>query len=328
MMTMTNLHKSRKLFHFDRFPFIPSVLSLWMKHCNRKLVRDDDFLRRFDHYCHRIITNINDVRFNNPVNDTNRFFDQQCANVLQWFIDKRSTFEDPPVFAVGGLHWHVNSLIQKNTFDSGSFFERRLQVLVNLCSVELEFQGDITHPLCTAAKCSPIGQYECFISILMAGINALTKNDGILLLFRYITPFSITPFAKFINRWPNKKEEKKKRFDAIDTALNDPILCRRHPPYGTAQAIFEAASSNQISLDGVFFFLRREPDVLQKLLLHGNDSNNDNRTTDNTNRTTKRNSTAAPNNTSTNAGRISTKKTKPRYRIVDGNTINKKTQIL
>ena len=147
-------------------------------------------------------------------------------------------------------------------------------------------------------------------------------------MFRNIAPFSIPPFANFINHWPNKKEEEQKRFDAIDTALNDPILCRRHPPYDTAQAIFEAASSNQISLDGVFFFLRREPDVLQKLLLHGNDSNNDNRTTDNTNRTTKRNSTAAPNNTSTNAGRISTKKTKPRYRIVDGNTINKKTQIL
>ena len=48
------------------------------------------------------------------------------------------------------------------------------------------------------------------------------------------------------------------------------ILCCHHPPYDTAQAIFKAALLDQISsLDSVYF-LWREPDVLQKLLLRDN----------------------------------------------------------
>ena len=242
--------------------------------------------------------------------------------------------------------------MRNNNFP-GSCIEQRLQVLVNLCPAVLELQDD-NNPLFDAAENSLIGQYACFISVLIAGIHKLTKNNGILLLFRIITFNSnpvrvlnnlqgereeyigreearerkkerkkreterkrkfakcpdITPFSSFINRWSNKKEENQKRSDAIYNALNNPILCRHHPPYDTVQAIFEAATSEMISLDGVFFFLRREPDVLQKLLLRGNDANNDNSTTDNINHTTKRNSMAI-SNTSANTVLISTKKTK------------------
>jgi len=209
--------------------------------------------------------------------------------------------------------------MRNNNFP-GSFFQRRLQVLLNLCPAVLELQnGD--NPLHNAAFYSPIGQYECFISVLMAGIRKLTKNNGILLLFRsngnigHSSPL-ITPFNRFIYRWSREKgrwshkneEEEQKRLDAINNALNDPILCCHNPPYDTAEAIFEAATSEQISLDGVFFFLRREPDVLQKLLL-GNNSYNDSGTTDNTNHTTKRNNTATPN-ISTNANFYKKDKTK------------------
>ena len=97
--------------------------------------------------------------------------------------------------------------------------------------------------------------------------------------------------------------------DAIDKALNDPTFYRNHP-YDTAQALIEAATSEQISLDGVFFFLRREPDVLQKLVLHSiNDTVTNDSTKKNTNQTTKRNSPLEPR-TSTDAGLVSTKKTK------------------
>lgn len=143
----------------------------------------------------------------------------------------------------------------------------------------------------------------------MAGIHTIAKNNGSLLLFRcntisfpYYHPY-MTPFYRFMNRWSHKQEENQERLDAIHNALNDPILCCHHPSYDTTHVIVEAATSDQISLDGVFFFLRREPDVLQKLLLCGN------HTTNNNDRTTKRNSTTA-SNTSTTARLISTKKTK------------------
>lgn len=40
-----------------------------------------------------------------------------------------------------------------------------------------------------------------------------------------------------------------------------------HPPYDTEQALIVAATSEQITLDGVLFIFRREPDVLLKSLL-------------------------------------------------------------
>ena len=54
--------------------------------------------------------------------------------------------------------------------------------------------------------------------------------------------------------------------------------CRR--PYDPAQTLFAAATSEQIVLDGVYFFLRRDPDVLKKLLVGTNNNNrNQNRDT-------------------------------------------------
>ena len=41
---------------------------------------------------------------------------------------------------------------------------------------------------------------------------------------------------------------------------------RSRPSYTTIPAFVEAATSAQITLDGLFLVLRREPDVLQKLL--------------------------------------------------------------
>ena len=298
-------------------PFIPSLLSLWMKHCNRKVDKEDchdaygcvwyrlnhpSFVGHDEDNYSVYMTEIFERCLYFSGKDKKRFNDEQCALVLQWFINEGIVVGSTNYAEGGNL---INELLNFN--DSlGSCIERRLQVLVNFCPALLEFRNE-DNPLLNAAEYSRIGQYECFISVLMAGIHKLTKNNGILLLFRINLAQSpiITPFARFINRWPDKKEEKQKRLDAVNTALNDPILCH-HTPYDTAKAIFEAATSDWISLDGVFFFLRREPDVLQKLMLRGNDTKNDNRTTKHT---PKRNSTAAPNS-STNAGLISTKKTK------------------
>ena len=226
--------------------FIPSIVSLWMEYNQFSHVDEID--------CHMIIKKICQLRLKNPVCDKNRFFDQQCANVMQWFIDKELVVASDTFMEHEN---YINDLIKNGSSPVGFFIEQRLQVLVNLRPAALELPND-DNPLLNAAYYSPIGQYECFISVLMAGIHNLTKNNGILLLFRntsslvYHHPPNITPFARFINRW--LKEEKPKRLDAIHNALNDPILCRHHPPYDTAHAIFKAATSEQISLDGVFFF--------------------------------------------------------------------------
>ena len=315
--------------------FIPTLISLWMKYCNRQVVKVDGhdeyglvcynlvnplLVDSYDYVYnyHHTITRIFETGLDGKGEEKQRLFDEQCAVVLKWFVDKGIVVGSVNFFAEANILTdnYINVLLENNNSIGGSCIGRRLQVLLDLCPAVLEIKNN-NNPLFTAAKYSPIGQYESFISVLMAGIHTSTTNNGIISLFRIIHsgdfhtyPRFITPFAKFINRWPNKKEEKQKRLNAIHNALNDPILCRHHPPYDTAQAIFEAATKIQISLDGVYFLLRREPDVLQKLLLRGNDSNNDNRTIDNANCTTKRNGTAAPNNISTNDGLIPTKKTK------------------
>ena len=68
------------------------------------------------------------------------------------------------------------------------------------------------------------------------------------------------------------KQERLRRFNAIESVLNDPTASTR-PPYDAVQALLVAATSDYITLDGVFFILRREPDILLKQqLLLGDDT--------------------------------------------------------
>ena len=69
-------------------------------------------------------------------------------------------------------------------------------------------------------------------------------------------------------------KRKNSRNDRItfEYALNDPTTCG-HQPYDTIEVIFEVATLERIALEGVFFLFRREPDVLQKLILRGSDNN-------------------------------------------------------
>ena len=104
-------------------PFIPSILSLWVKYCNHRLVRDDEYgliyfnvmnpkalLPRFVCHLNTIIRRICELRFNNPVNDNNRFFDEQCANVLQWFVDNG-------ILANFAGNNYIHMLIENNSSD-------------------------------------------------------------------------------------------------------------------------------------------------------------------------------------------------------------------
>ena len=98
---------------------------------------------------------------------------------------------------------YINVFLRNNNFP-GSCIEQRLQVLVNLCPAVLELQDD-NNPLFDAAENSLIGQYACFISVLIAGIHKLTKNIGILLLFRIIT-FNSNP-VRVLNNLQGEREE-------------------------------------------------------------------------------------------------------------------------
>ena len=53
-------------------------------------------------------------------------------------------------------------------------------------------------------------------------------------------------------------------FEAYEAVLNDPNYAEQHT---TVQALLVAATSERITLGGVFFILRRQPDALKKLLL-------------------------------------------------------------
>ena len=99
----------------------------------------------------------------------------------------------------------------------------------------------------------------------------------------------------------------------FENALNDPTTCG-HQPYDTIEVIFEVATLERIALEGVFFLLRREPDVLQKLILRGSDNN----------KIRKRNNTPTERRQSSNAGQLSTKRTKAK--ITRDNTVIIKTK--
>ena len=110
-------------------------------------------------------------------------------------------------------------------------------------------------------------------------------------------------------------KRKNSRNDRItfEYALNDPTTCG-HQPYDTIEVIFEVATLERVVLEGVFFLFRREPDVLQKLILRGCDNN----------KIRKRNNTPTERRQSSNAGQLSTKRTKAK--ITRDNTVIIKTK--
>jgi len=107
--------------------------------------------------------------------------------------------------------------------------------------------------------------------VFKAGMTYFPKKKGISLLF-HKDNHGDTPFQLACEKYG-----KEKVIEVIENVLAD---CS-NTPYNTAHALISAAIDDDIDLDGVFFLLRREPDVLQKLLFpassdNNNDNNNDN----------------------------------------------------
>jgi hypothetical protein len=104
------------------------------------------------------------------------------------------------------------------------------------------------------AVMSPI---QAFCVTFEAGIRYFPKKKGISLLF-YKTEGDDTPFQDFCNVHPREKVLK-----IIEDTLT---YYHSDTPLNIADTLLSAAIDDSIHLDCVYFLLRRQPDVLQKLL--------------------------------------------------------------
>ena len=95
-----------------------------------------------------------------------------------------------------------------------------------------------------------------FLLVLMEGIRWFPRKRGIEFLFQK-DDGGRTPFRRAC--------EKHGRDEVIKVIEHCLVNCP-HDPYDTPQALLSAAVRNKIDLEGVYFLLRREPDVLAKLL--------------------------------------------------------------
>ena len=101
-----------------------------------------------------------------------------------------------------------------------------------------------------------------FRSVFEAGIHYYPKKKGISLLFRKSNNYSI-PFVKVCMKYGKEQVMKmiKDTFVRCYSSSDDDT-----PPLNVVDALMMAASDEDIHLDGVYFLLRRQPDILQKLL--------------------------------------------------------------
>merc|ERR1711907_240048 len=106
---------------------------------------------------------------------------------------------------------------------------------------------------------------EQFQFVFQRGLRCFPQKEGVLLLFRKNDECE-APYTGAC-----KEKGTKETLKAIENTL---IKCSDRP-YNTAAALLSAAVDESIILDGVNFLLRREPDVLQKLL-SGTAVNNNN----------------------------------------------------
>ena len=138
------------------------------------------------------------------------------------------------------------------------FPEKRFQFLV-----EWDPDALVRH---SAMRCSPLSRaayaqpLHVIESIFAAGILHHPTQKGITMLFQadlygllIDTPFRVACLV-------HGREQVTK---AVENVLID---CPGGNPYDAIEALFVAATDERIHLDGVYFLLRREPDVLAKLL--------------------------------------------------------------
>eukprot|EP00751_Fragilariopsis_kerguelensis_P024161 CAMPEP_0170860614 /NCGR_PEP_ID=MMETSP0734-20130129/17617_1 /TAXON_ID=186038 /ORGANISM="Fragilariopsis kerguelensis, Strain L26-C5" /LENGTH=186 /DNA_ID=CAMNT_0011234325 /DNA_START=707 /DNA_END=1267 /DNA_ORIENTATION=+ len=96
---------------------------------------------------------------------------------------------------------------------------------------------------------------ECFQSVFEAGIRCLPKKTGISLLFLQTNhAVASTAFEHACEKFGSENV-----MDVIEKTFTN----YDNTPYNIVDI---SASDENLSLDGVYFLLRREPDILQKML--------------------------------------------------------------
>jgi hypothetical protein len=150
-----------------------------------------------------------------------------------------------------------------------------------------------------------------FRTVFEAGIYYFPKKKGVHLLFEEIRTDGETPFQYACVVFGYDEVMK-----VVEQTLNtnsDKI------PFDTADALLPAIINEKIHLDCVYFLLRREPDVLQKLLISSlasppsalatvmgsnNDGNDNDSDDDNSSSNICNNSSNINNNIGNNSGKI------------------------
>jgi hypothetical protein len=150
-----------------------------------------------------------------------------CTNCL-YFPEKRFRFL---------AEWDPNALINTNTHG---------------------------HLLLHCAACRT--SIQVFRSIFEVGIRYFPKKEGISLLFRK-DDLDETPFQDACKKFGYKEVIKVIEETLIDHRRSDDESGGAPDgPYNIVDALITACIDGNIHLDSVYFLLRREPDVLQKLL--------------------------------------------------------------
>lgn len=98
------------------------------------------------------------------------------------------------------------------------------------------------------------GSFRAFQLVFDAGMRHYPANEGIIILFRKDW-WGRTPFANAC------KYERK-----VSTFVEEIMMKYSGGSHDFSRVFLSAASDDSISLDGVYFLLRRQPDMLKKLL--------------------------------------------------------------
>ena len=145
----------------------------------------------------------------------------------------------------------------------GTFMENVFRFLVDWDPTALT---ELNRIGCTPLFYTPLYSIECFQSVFEAGIRYFPKKTGISLLFLQ-TGHSVASTAF---EHACKKFGSDNVIDVIEKTLTEYYTpnddANANKPYNTVDILLSTASDENLSLDGVYFLLRREPDILQKML--------------------------------------------------------------
>jgi len=136
--------------------------------------------------------------------------------------------------------------------------EKRFRFLVEWDPTTLfytTYEHQLLFPLHVAANRSDISTRQL---VFEYGIRYFPKKKGINLMFmkRPVEPLENqrTPFQMMMG------------YDSTMKAIEDTLIRYSDTPINIVEALVMAAIDENIHLDGVYFLIRRQPDILQKLL--------------------------------------------------------------